>query len=246
MPTTATLAASATPLAFTLPAAVLPALLLLWHFHRKDRYPEPAKVVAVTFALGIASIVPVLLVALPVVIGLRELGNPVLLAVGQAFIAAAVAEETAKFVIIRWYSMRHDAFDEPMDGLVYGVAASLGFATFENVLYVLQGGLAVAALRALTAVPGHAMMGAVMGFYMGEAHFQPDRRRSLMWKAWAVPVLLHGFYDLPLMLAASGDESQIWIALLALPVLVFGFVWALHLSRQVRAMQDAAHHGRLQ
>ena len=241
-----TLAASATPLSLTLPAAILPSLLLLWHFHRKDRFPEPYKVVIVTFALGVACVVPVLFIAVPVMLGLRELANPIVFAVGQAFLAAAVAEETCKFAVVRGYSMRHDAFDESMDGLVYGVAASLGFATFENVLYVLDGGLVVAALRALTAVPGHAMMGAVMGYYLGEAHFQPQRRRELMWKAWAVPVMLHGMYDLPLMLATAGEGVSAWVGILALPVLIVGFVWALHLSRQVRAMQDSANRASIQ
>jgi len=39
------------------------------------------------------------------------------------------------------------------------------------VMYVGQGGLGVAALRAFTAVPGHALTGVIMGAYVGGAKF---------------------------------------------------------------------------
>ena len=56
-------------------------------------------------------------------------------------------------------------FDELMDGIVYGAVASLGFATLENIMYCIDGGLSVVAIRALTAVPAHASFGAIMGYY---------------------------------------------------------------------------------
>lgn len=56
-----------------------------------------------------------------------------------------------------------------VDGIIYAVAASLGFATVENIAYVLEGGFAVGVLRAVLSVPGHAFFGALMGFYMGVA-----------------------------------------------------------------------------
>ena len=36
--------------------------------------------------------------------------------------------------------LREKEFNEPMDGIVYGVVASLGFATYENYDYVLVSG----------------------------------------------------------------------------------------------------------
>jgi RsiW-degrading membrane proteinase PrsW (M82 family) len=106
-----------------------------------------------------------------------------------------VCEELPKWIaflfIYRW-----NEFDEPLDGVVYGVALALGFATVENVLCVVRDGLATGVLRALFAVPAHALFGAVMGFYFGRAKFGAKARaRALVGFALAAAVALHGAYD---------------------------------------------------
>jgi len=80
-------------------------------------------------------------------------------------------EESAKFAALYVGIYRHAQFDEIIDGILYAVAASLGFATLENIAYVLEGGTVVGVLRAALSVPGHAFFGAVMGFYVGLAKF---------------------------------------------------------------------------
>ena len=52
-------------------------------------------------------------------------------------------------------------FNEPMDGLILGVAAALGFATVENIFYVRAGKILTALVRAIVSVPSHALFGAV-------------------------------------------------------------------------------------
>src|SRR5262249_31700853 len=86
------------------------------------------------------------------------------------------------------------------DGIVYGAVASLGFATYENFLYVSDYGIGVAIRRAIMSVPGHAFMGAVMGYFAGQWKFGPanHRGRNLI-LAYVAPVALHWLYDFPLM-----------------------------------------------
>jgi RsiW-degrading membrane proteinase PrsW (M82 family) len=227
----------------TVPAAVLPALLALAFFHAKDRFPEPPRVVWATFALGVLSVIPVLMVALPIAMLVENLPSGVLYATASAFLVAAMPEEYFKYRVVKAYSANHSEFDEPMDGLVYGVAASLGFAALENVLYVLDGGLSVAIARALTSIPCHAGLGAIMGYYVGLAKFAPEHeRRSLLWRAYWVPVLLHGLYDFPLMLIAEPnfDESTgvvLALAGAAIFVLALTWIWAVRLARKLRNAQ---------
>src|ERR1051326_3664445 len=130
--------------------------------------------------------------------------------------------------------MRSREFDEPMDGIVYGAVASLGFASLENFLYVAgdDHSLRVAVLRAFTAVPGHAFMGAVMGYFAGQARFGLAEKRVLNWTwAFAVPVALHTLYDFPALTLQSIERvhrtSPVGGALPFLTVAVLGFEWWL-------------------
>lgn len=224
---------------FTVPAAVVPSLVLMWYFHTRDKFPEPAKVIWATFGWGVFIVIPVLMVAVPLDGVSEAIANPYVKGFARAFLEAAIPEETFKMLVVLLYCARHSAFDEPMDGLVYGVAASLGFATLENILYVSSGGLSVAVARAFTAVPGHAMLGAIMGFYIGQAQFNPEQRKSLLWRAWFIPVLFHGLYDFPLLALREGVPMEVLMVGLALLVLAIEWRWAVQLARQVRALQEA-------
>ncbi len=234
---------------FTAAMAIGPSLLLMWYFHSRDAYPEPPRVLWTTFGLGLLITLPVLVFALPALLVLRAVENPYLAGFGSAFLSAAIPEEAFKFLVLYFYCTKHREFNEPMDGVVYGVAASLGFATLENVLYVSSGGLGLAILRAVTAVPGHAFTGAIMGYYVGRARFEPAARRDLLWAGFAIPTLLHGLYDWPLLtiqsLSRQGGglpESQAGMGLLcmgfALAVLVVEGVWAIRAARELRRRQE--------
>jgi RsiW-degrading membrane proteinase PrsW (M82 family) len=131
-----------------------------------------------------------------------------------------------------------------MDGVVYGAVASLGFATLENVLYVTATGFAVAVMRALTAVPAHAFLGAIMGYYVGRAKFHANERTRAHTMAYLVPTVLHGLYDYPafttLELQARNRPAEPGGIFLALGVFVTLWVWAIRGMRRSRADQEAA------
>ncbi|HWE30372.1 MAG TPA: PrsW family glutamic-type intramembrane protease [Polyangia bacterium] len=174
-------------------------MFLLVFFYLKDRYePEPRGHVALAFAKGAVATVPAYAASWALA---RAVGDEWLALGGlparafDAVVLAAVCEELPKWIaflfIYRW-----NEFDEPLDGVVYGVALALGFATVENVLCVVRDGLGTGVLRALFAVPAHALFGAVMGFYFGRAKFgAPARERALVAFALAAAVALHGAYD---------------------------------------------------
>lgn len=234
--------------AFVAVSAVVPSLLLLWYFHSRDAYPEPGRAIWLTFGLGVLSTIPTVLVVLPVTALLRDLTHPFYTGASRAFLAAAMPEEFFKFIVVSYYCARQHHFDEPVDGLVYGVAASLGFATLENVLYVAQGGLSVALLRGVTAVPAHATLGAIMGYYVGQAHANPASRTGFLLKAWAAPTLCHGLYDFPLLALQSAkqigfavdDDVTTLFSLLTLTVLALQWHWAIVLLEQLREVQNRA------
>ena len=82
------------------------------------------------------------------------------------------------------------------DGIVYAVFISLGFATVENLAYVLSSGFNTALVRSLTAVPAHALFAVAMGYYLGIAKFAgPQYRQKYIRLGFIIPIILHGIYD---------------------------------------------------
>ena len=90
-----------------------------------------------------------------------------------------------------------------MDGIVYGVAVSLGFATYENYDYVFRLALEwkeygvtsedVAIWRSYSAVPMHGLNGCLMGFYVGKYVFTGDKK--FLTYSFTIPFLMHGIYN---------------------------------------------------
>ena len=80
-----------------------------------------------------------------------------------------------------------------------GVAASLGFAAYENIEYVLyyykEPSFQMAYMRALSAVPMHALVGVVMGFLITQSIFEKKHNYLNLFMALSIPVLTHGFYN---------------------------------------------------
>ena len=232
-------------------AALVPSALLAWYFHSRDHRPEPARAVWTSFGLGVAAILPVLLVDWPIMTALGHLGSPALTGTAEAFLVAAIPEEFFKFAVLFWWARRRRWFDEPMDGMVYGVIVSLGFATLENLLYSLQGGLGVALMRALLSVPGHAFWGAIMGYFVALAHFgPPSERRRRIAQALCWPMLLHGVYDTPVLVLKhyaegrppSTEVQTILLSLLAVSVatIVVSIVVGIRMVRRMRFAQRVA------
>jgi RsiW-degrading membrane proteinase PrsW (M82 family) len=219
--------------------ALVPVFLVLFWIDRQDLHPEPRSVVWITLLLGALAAAPVALVELGadglVAERLADVGwSTVPRTLFTTLFGVALPEELAKFAVLALYARRHRAFDEPMDGLVYGAAAALGFAGVENVLYVAQGGAHTALLRGLIAVPGHAFDGMLMGALLAASMLRPRARGRYAALALALPLLCHTLYDLPMLLAITPITSGVapsWatvaagVALAPLPVVVTLWQW---------------------
>jgi RsiW-degrading membrane proteinase PrsW (M82 family) len=229
-------------IAFVLAAA--PALLLLRYYYRQDRArPEPKGLVLRVFVFGLLSAFAA--VPLELLVGLfQDLFriSPLLHAAFKAFIVAALVEEFLKLTVVRWFAYRSPHFDEVMDGVVYTIVASLGFACVENILYVMGGTLLTALLRAFTAVPLHATASGLMGYYVGKAKFalNTDSERRLQNRGLLMAVLIHGTYNFLLFMGPQwGPPATLGIV----PLVAVAFFM---LRRRIRnAMEDDRLAGRI-
>src|SRR5262245_31387447 len=186
-------------LALVFLSPTVPALLVLWAFYRRDLHPEPKAVVLQTFLRGILAVILSFFVAIgPFLVIQAWVSSPLLFGALCAFFSAALPEEFFKYRVLTKYSVCHPAFNEPMDGVVYGAAASLGFAAMETLPYSAFARWDAVLFRTFTALPAHACFGAIMGYYVGQARCN-SRWPFSPWRGYAVAVALHSLYDFPVM-----------------------------------------------
>jgi len=220
--------------------AAAPSLALLGYFYQRDRYErEPLGYLVAAYLFGVFALAAAQ--GMTTVVSdwvstdwLHTGGEPARLF--DAFVVAGAIEELAKWVMLVAAVYTWREFDEPMDGLLYGVAISLGFATLENFLFLSSRGVSIAWQRAIFAVPAHALFGGCMGFYVGRAKFSPTPRTGQFWLSlglsFIVPVVFHGAYDFALL---HGLGWGVWAAVTVLSLSFWVFV-----LRRVRRAQRAS------
>jgi RsiW-degrading membrane proteinase PrsW (M82 family) len=132
----------------------------------------------------------------------------------SAFLLAAIPEEFFKFVFLKSYIFSEEC-DEPYDFVFYGAMVSVGFAAIENVFFVLDGGLIVAIGRAFTAVPMHAVCGAMMGYGLLQSIKFASGKNFFTWEiikgTLFIPIVFHGLYDWPIFVAYHEGISDILV-----------------------------------
>lgn len=201
-------------------AALLPPLLLLVFIWRKDEKKEPLRQLVKAVVFGALICIPAVFWESFVSTVLFNGEEPTTIygTTLNAFLCAAIPEETLKLIALWLVLRRNPDFDEHFDGIVYAVCVSLGFAAIENVGYVIQqeDWLHVAVARALLAVPGHYAFAVFMGYYYSMYHFVRHDRSTAV-SILLVPVMAHGVYD---SLAMSGMANPL-VGGIAFVLLIF-------------------------
>ena len=207
--------------------ALAPVVFLFTYVYLSDEYErEPLGHLVITFFLGVLIAFPVMYVGplLESLTGTFWHSDSLLNLAIYAFVVVATTEELMKYLVLRWYNYRQEEFDEPYDGIMYGVAVSLGFAAIENILYVFQAEEAfeIGMLRMFTAVPAHAMFGAIMGYFVGKAKFVENDKNPMLLRLTGLlaAILFHGLYDFLLFQGVS------WLAIFAFVTLLVGIILA--------------------
>lgn len=204
----------------TIVAGFAPSLFWLWLVHRRDDHErEPILLVIAAMVLGSGSALIVLWLRpwLETTCGLDRAVD--------AFLVTALVEEVAKTLFVLPILLMREV-DEPLDGIVYGVAAALGFAGVENTQWAdASGGLGVVLHRAFTSTLLHAGCTGSTGFAIVCCKL---RAFGSARRAWALllllplcAVLLHGAYDWCLI----ADVPQVRLALMVVLPITLALLW---------------------
>lgn len=183
---------------------ILPIYVIGKIIYSIDKEKEPKRLLIEVMFGGVLSCLFVIALSntlgefIPLFVKKVELMNKIEIIV-YSFLCVGLVEEGCKLYLLYLTSYNAKDFNYSFDMIVYGVYTALGFALFENVLYILGGGLATGIARAFTAVPAHASNGAFMGMMLSKAKcFEVTNPvKALIFKIFAllIPAILHGIYD---------------------------------------------------
>jgi len=206
---------------------LVPSVIWLLFYLRKDIHPEPNLQVIRIFFYG-------MLVAIPAVFlerGFFEITasllfsntlSPLLIIILNTFIGVALIEETLKYLVVRGKVLRSADFDEPTDALLYMIIAALGFAALENILILFPLGpkflageaFSISILRFLGATFLHALCSGTVGFFLALSLFETKNRIKLLATGLGIACLLHGLYNFSIMEIEGGLKFLIPIIIL--------------------------------
>lgn len=201
--------------------ALIPGVFWVWFYRREDRKnPEPRKLIIKVFLWGMAITVPAVVFEFAADFFVSFMtSEKFYIAALASFLIIAPIEEYFKYFVIKKGVYENPAFDEPLDGIIYGVVAGLGFASLENILVIFSEGQNAIILRFATATLMHAITTGIVGYYLGIAKFalhqvkkeeldekklllssdqdfgQKNKEKSLVSQGLAIAIFLHGLYN---------------------------------------------------
>ena len=216
--------------------AVLPPLLIAFYIYKQDKFDkEPKELILKSFLFGCLSVIPI--VILELIFNENIFSNYFV----YMFCGVALVEEGMKYFFLKKYLFDKPEFNEPLDGIVYGVMVSLGFATIENLLYVYiyypDQQISVAAQRMISAIPLHASCGIIMGYYVGLAKFSSSSRIFLL-KGVFFATLLHAIYNY-FIFSVNGAYSILSFVALILGIYLSNIAIKIHqLDSQIKNSND--------
>lgn len=213
--------------------SLAPVLIIAGYIYFRDKYEkEPIRLLLLALLAGGLTVIPILFVEV-FLESFTESFPGLFSPAWKAFVVAGFTEESFKFFALYLLIWRSPEFNEKFDGIVYAVFISLGFAAVENVLYVLEGGVGIGVMRAITAVPAHAIFGITMGFYFGLARFYEKEQYTLILKAFVFPIILHGIYDFILM------TGIVWLTGVFFLFVIFLYIFGL---KRVKRLADQSFY----
>lgn len=228
--------------------SVAPVIFFAYQIYKRDFDKEPRSILFKLFCSGIGSafltlFISSILTALIPFFGYNSKDLSLIELFPYVFLGVALVEEFSKWIFVYTLEYNDSEYNHLYDGIVYAAFVSLGFACFENILYVMQSGMTsmdegvrVALVRAILAIPGHLCDGIMMGYYLSMAKLasgnnnQQLKNKNLI-LSLVVPVIAHGIYDY-LLFACDAAENDMFL-LLFFGFVVFFFIYSYNKVKQL-------------
>lgn len=204
--------------------AIIPSIVWLLFYLRKDSHPEPNWMILTIFLFGAISILPA--------VGLERIADCLFHNAVVILIAGAFIEEIMKYAATRFGTWKKPDLDEPVDFMLYMIIAGLGFAALENLFFLLDPALVtplhlaeVSITRFLGATFIHALASGTWGYFIALNYFkgpkESSKKRLYFWVGLLLAGALHSAYNLSIIIASRQESFALALSLIVPLILIF-------------------------
>jgi RsiW-degrading membrane proteinase PrsW (M82 family) len=218
---------------------ILPSLVWLSYYLRKDVHPEPRLMIFKIFLWGSFITIPVFFVQLGLSTLLTEIKLPVfIVSFLYWFIIIALTEEFFKYLVVRGKIFNNYNLDEPIDIMIYMIISALGFAALENILYlfspadnlsfnqILNNTLIISFIRFIGATFLHTLASGTLGYFLALSFYETKNKIWFFMAGLSIATISHGLYNYSIINFKGVLQITIPIAILA--GLAIFVIWAFN------------------
>lgn len=202
---------------------VLPSIIWLLFYLRKDVHPESNPMILKIFFYGMLITIPAVLWEMGIFSQIEKFNlSPIWISILNTFLGAALIEEVLKYLVVKEKVLNSAEFDEPIDAVLYMIIAALGFAALENILILFPLGpglfigkaISISALRFLGATFLHTLCSGLVGYFLALAIFEKKKATKLIFTGLTISIFLHGLYNFAIMEVEGELKFLIALAIL--------------------------------
>jgi len=202
---------------------VLPSIVWLLFYLRKDVHPESNRMILKIFFYGMLIAFPAILFETGLLQEIKRFDfSPLVVSLLSVFVGVAMVEELLKYFVVKEKVLNSAEFDEPIDTVLYMIIAALGFAAAENILiffslgpaFLLGETISLTIFRFLGATFLHVLASGILGYFLAMSIYQTKHRGRLLLLGLTLAILLHGLYNFSII--EIGGKASFFIPLIVL------------------------------
>jgi len=233
---------------------LIPSLIWLSFYLRKDVHPEPKTMIIKVFIWGmlispIAFVLEFLLQWLfhpymnlqEIISSLNQIPTSLLGIIINAAFIPAIVEEILKYQVVKKKVLNNPQFDEPIDAMVYCIVVALGFAAVENILSVIlvnnwQETLLTLGARFVGATFLHVLATGILGYYIALSIFYTKHRKKFLLFGLTIAISFHMTFNYLVSMLYNG---KIFVVIITACLMIFASLmlsWFFESLKQLKSI----------
>lgn len=228
--------------------AIIPGLIWLFIFLRRDNLEEPKLEITKVFYLSMMLVIPAGLIEMNLLEKISSLEINNLYYFLKFVVIVGLIEEIMKYLVVRYAVLKRSFLDEPIDIVIYMIVSGLGFATAENILTFIadpnliadpqiSNGVKIAMVRFFGANLLHILCSGIIGIFIALSFYQIKKRYLILALGFALSIVIHGVFNFSIELFIINNDEQIAMAPFVITsTILLPFILAIGKIRKMKSV----------